>query len=92
MITIYFLTAIKLPKDVSSTGVFSCNELDLSEVKVYGFDYDYTLACYKQSLHYLLYNLGRDMLIEKYKVWLSNWEKNLELNFLFLFLNSIRMQ
>lgn len=49
-------------------GVFACNELDLSEVKVYGFDYDYTLAHYKPSLEHLLYNLGRDMLLEKYKV------------------------
>lgn len=49
-------------------GVFACNELDLKEVQVYGFDYDYTLACYKPSMDYLLYNLGRDMLIQKYKV------------------------
>lgn len=49
-------------------GVFACNELDLSEVKVYGFDYDYTLAHYKPSLEHLLYNLGREILLEKYKV------------------------
>ncbi|XP_029661742.1 5'-nucleotidase domain-containing protein 3 isoform X2 [Formica exsecta] len=57
----------KLPQDVNPKGVFACNELDLREVQVYGFDYDYTLACYKPSLDYLLYNLGRDMLIKKYK-------------------------
>ncbi|XP_047514136.1 5'-nucleotidase domain-containing protein 3 isoform X1 [Pieris napi] len=57
----------KLPQDVNPQGVFACNELDLSEVKVYGFDYDYTLAHYKPSLEHLLYNLGRDMLLEKYK-------------------------
>lgn len=50
-------------------GVFACNELDLEEVNVYGFDYDYTLADYKESLDYLLYNLGRDTLVQKYKVW-----------------------
>lgn len=50
-------------------GVFACNELDLKEVQVYGFDYDYTLACYKPSMDYLLYSLGRDMLIQKYKVY-----------------------
>lgn len=49
------------------SGVFACNELDLDEINVYGFDYDYTLACYKQSLHYLLYNLGRDILVQKFK-------------------------
>lgn len=57
----------KLPQDVNVKAVFACNELDLKEVKVYGFDYDYTLACYKPSLDFLLYNLGRQILIEKYK-------------------------
>lgn len=49
-------------------AVFACNELDLKEVNVYGFDYDYTLACYKPSMDFLLYNLGRQTLIEKFKV------------------------
>lgn len=53
---------------IDPNGVFANNELDLSEIKVYGFDYDYTLAVYKESLHYLIYNLGRDVLISKYKV------------------------
>ncbi|XP_066255443.1 5'-nucleotidase domain-containing protein 3 [Euwallacea similis] len=57
----------KLPQDVNPRAVFACNELDLKEVKVYGFDYDYTLACYKPSLEHLLYNLGRQTLIEQYK-------------------------
>ncbi|XP_077296560.1 5' nucleotidase C [Arctopsyche grandis] len=57
----------KLPQDVNPQGVFACNELDLEEVNVYGFDYDYTLADYKESLDYLLYNLGRDTLVQKYK-------------------------
>lgn len=60
--------AKKLPQDVNPKAVFACNELDLKEVKVYGFDYDYTLACYKPSLEHLLYNLGRQTLIEQYKV------------------------
>ncbi|XP_039290743.1 5'-nucleotidase domain-containing protein 3 isoform X1 [Nilaparvata lugens] len=57
----------KLPLDVNVKGVFACNELDLDEVNVYGFDYDYTLAMYKPTMDYLLYNLGREKLIEKYK-------------------------
>ncbi|XP_053968183.1 5'-nucleotidase domain-containing protein 3 isoform X2 [Anastrepha ludens] len=57
----------KLPKDVNPVGVFANNELDLEEVDVYGFDYDYTLACYKPCLHDLLYNLGRDRLVKKFK-------------------------
>lgn len=62
------ISAKKLPQDVNPQGVFACNELDLEEVNVYGFDYDYTLADYKESLDYLLYNLGRDTLVQKYKV------------------------
>lgn len=61
-------SAKKLPKDVNKSAVFACNELDLNEIQVYGFDYDYTLACYKPCLNDLLYNLGRDTLIEKFKV------------------------
>lgn len=70
LLFIKFMTflAKKLPQDVNPRGVFACNELDLSEVKVYGFDYDYTLAHYKPSLEHLLYNLGREVLLEKYNV------------------------
>ncbi|XP_049780560.1 5'-nucleotidase domain-containing protein 3 [Schistocerca cancellata] len=57
----------KLPPDVNPKGVFACNELDLKEVKVYGFDYDYTIACYKPSMDYLLYNLGKETLVNRYK-------------------------
>lgn len=64
----YLILAKKLPKNVTQRGVFAANELDLEEVNIYGFDYDYTIACYKKSLNYLLYNLGRDNLIERYKV------------------------
>lgn len=67
----FLFLAKKLPLDVNPRAVFACNELDLKEVKVYGFDYDYTLACYKPSMDFLLYNLGRDILIEQYKV--CNW-------------------
>ncbi|KAL0281451.1 UNVERIFIED_CONTAM: hypothetical protein PYX00_002436 [Menopon gallinae] len=56
----------KPPRDVNPKGVFACNELDLSEISVYGFDYDYTLACYKPSLDQLLYDLGRDVLVKRY--------------------------
>lgn len=62
------LAAKKLPKDVNFRGVFACNELNLDEVEVYGFDYDYTLAEYKPSLDNLIYNLSLDRLISHYKV------------------------
>ncbi|XP_076324870.1 5'-nucleotidase domain-containing protein 3-like [Tachypleus tridentatus] len=55
------------PLDVDPHGVFANNELDLGDIEVYGFDYDYTLAVYKESLHYLIYDLGRDWLLNKFK-------------------------
>lgn len=39
-------------------GVFCNNEINLKDIQVYGFDYDYTLAYYKNSLHRLIFNLG----------------------------------
>ncbi len=48
--------------------MYANNELDLQEIDVYGFDYDYTLATYKPILHYLIYNLGRDKLVRDQKV------------------------
>lgn len=71
--TAIYFAAKKLPKDVNPAAVFACNELDLKEVNVYGFDYDYTLACYKPSMDYLLYNLGRATLIEQHKVFQSTF-------------------
>lgn len=53
---------------IDPNGVYANNELDLAEIEVYGFDYDYTLAVYKESLNYLIYELGRDELVKKYKV------------------------
>ncbi|GIY00991.1 5'-nucleotidase domain-containing protein 3, partial [Caerostris extrusa] len=55
------------PPEVNPLGVFANNELNLSEVEVYGFDYDYTLAVYKESLHFLIYDLGKDWLVNKFK-------------------------
>lgn len=60
--------AKKLPPDVDLKGVFACNQLDLREIEVYGFDYDYTLACYKPAMGSTLFNLGKDILINKFKV------------------------
>ena len=48
--------------------MFINNEICLSDIKVYGFDYDYTLASYNQELQHVLYDLGKEKLIQKYKV------------------------
>ncbi len=52
---------------VDPKGVFCNNEIDLNEIQVYGFDYDYTLAYYNTSLYRLIFNLARDSLIELHK-------------------------
>ncbi|CAG2241314.1 5'-nucleotidase domain-containing protein 3,5'-nucleotidase domain-containing protein 2 [Mytilus edulis] len=52
---------------VNQHAVFANNETSLKHIKVYGFDYDYTLASYKQELHSLIFRLGKDALVHKYK-------------------------
>ncbi|ELU17493.1 hypothetical protein CAPTEDRAFT_6114 [Capitella teleta] len=64
---IFLTTAEPLPKDRDPTAVYANNELDLSEISVFGFDYDYTLACYKENLPYLIYDLGKSALINAHK-------------------------
>jgi len=49
-------------------GIFANNEICLADISVYGFDYDYTIAQYKDELHYVLYDLGKESLIKNYKV------------------------
>ncbi|GFY61305.1 5'-nucleotidase domain-containing protein 3 [Trichonephila inaurata madagascariensis] len=53
--------------DVDHLDVFANNELKLGEIDVYGFDYDYTLAIYKESLQILIYQLGKEKLVDKLK-------------------------
>ncbi|XP_076062811.1 5' nucleotidase C isoform X2 [Oratosquilla oratoria] len=57
----------KLPEDVNHSAVFANNELDLRDIEVYGFDYDYTLANYEPAVEHLIYNLGKNVLVSKYR-------------------------
>ncbi|CAM2700732.1 unnamed protein product [Rotaria socialis] len=45
-------------------GIFANNELDLERIKVYGFDFDYTLATYKPTLHSLIYDHAKTFLVK----------------------------
>ena len=56
-------------------GIFANNELELSEIDVYGFDYDYTLAAYSSELHNVMYDLAVKNLVDVYKVNIAtcNW-------------------
>lgn len=53
---------------VDPRAVFVNNELDLSRIDVYGFDYDYTLAVYTRELNELIYGLAAERLIRQFKV------------------------
>uniref|UniRef100_UPI00398E572E 5'-nucleotidase domain-containing protein 3 n=1 Tax=Pristiophorus japonicus TaxID=55135 RepID=UPI00398E572E len=59
-------------------AIFANNEVCLSDIEIYGFDYDYTLAFYSSNLHTLIFNAAREILIEqhKYPEGLRNYEYN----------------
>ncbi|XP_043298480.1 5'-nucleotidase domain-containing protein 2 isoform X3 [Cervus canadensis] len=62
-----------LPPEVCSllnpAAIYANNEISLRDVEVYGFDYDYTLAQYSDTLHPEIFNAARDILVEHYKAW-----------------------
>ncbi|CAF1147881.1 unnamed protein product [Adineta steineri] len=49
---------------MNPAGIFANNELDLHKIKVYGFDFDYTLARYKSTLHSLIYDHTKAYLVK----------------------------
>jgi len=51
--------------------VFSNNELSLADVEVYGFDYDYTLAGYSDSLQDTIFEMGKRALLKTKKVFMQ---------------------
>lgn len=51
----------------SPEDVFVTNEIDLNDVQVYGFDYDYTLATYNNQLQPLIYQLAAQSLVKNKK-------------------------
>ncbi|KAF3860782.1 hypothetical protein F7725_001037 [Dissostichus mawsoni] len=52
---------------LNSSTIYANNEVDLAEVDIYGFDYDYTLALYSNALEKMIYNTARDFLIKHFK-------------------------
>lgn len=55
-------------KSVNVNSVFANREVRLSEVDVYGFDYDYTLVNYTNHLADFIFDTTIDMLVSKWKV------------------------
>ncbi|CAN9516012.1 unnamed protein product [Ophioblennius macclurei] len=54
-------------KSLNSNAVYANNEVNLSEVDIYGFDYDYTLALYSNALNTMIFDKARSFLIEHFK-------------------------
>uniref|UniRef100_A0AAR2JEA4 5'-nucleotidase domain containing 2 n=1 Tax=Pygocentrus nattereri TaxID=42514 RepID=A0AAR2JEA4_PYGNA len=52
---------------LNSSTIYANNEVSLSEVDIYGFDYDYTLALYSNALDAMIYTNARDFLIKHFK-------------------------
>jgi len=61
-----WLRCKKLPPDIDGGGVFCNDRIDLGEVAVYGYDYDYTLASYKKGVEYLIHDIAKQHLVKKY--------------------------
>lgn len=60
-------------------AIFSNNEMSLSDIEIYGFDYDYTLVFYSKHLHTLIFNAARDLLINEHRVragWVSSFPRH----------------
>ncbi len=53
---------------VNPKSVFANNELDLSKIDAWGFDYDYTLAVYTKELNNLIFWMALKRLVTKQKV------------------------
>ncbi|XP_022043136.2 5'-nucleotidase domain-containing protein 2 [Acanthochromis polyacanthus] len=54
-------------KSLNSAAIYANNEVNLAEVDIYGFDYDYTLALYSDALNIMIYNTAKRFLIEHFK-------------------------
>nr|XP_046221374.1 5'-nucleotidase domain-containing protein 2-like isoform X2 [Oncorhynchus gorbuscha] len=52
---------------LNPSTIYANNEVDLDEVEIYGFDYDYTLALYSNALDTMIYNTAREFLVKHYK-------------------------
>lgn len=53
---------LKVPRN----KVFANNYVNFESIDVVGFDLDYTLVTYTESLHELIYNLAKDVLVSSY--------------------------
>ena len=69
----FFFLAKNLPDSSNPRGVFANDEIDLQEIEVYGFDYDYTLARYKTSVEELIHDVAKNTMVDELKVGLASY-------------------
>ena len=62
-----FLRSKKPPPDINNTAVFANTQLNLSDIDVYGFDYDYTLAQYTPEVEAYIHDTAKQVLVEDLK-------------------------
>lgn len=57
----------KLPlvPHIEKTGIFACSELNLKQIKVYGFSMDETLLNYKKSYMELFFDTAKNILVDE---------------------------
>lgn len=48
--------------------MFANAQLDLGDIDVYGFDYDYTLASYKSTVENYIHDKAVESLVKDFKV------------------------
>ncbi|XP_073272257.1 uncharacterized protein [Primulina huaijiensis] len=59
--------ALKEMPRVDPKGIYVNKNLRLNDIKVYGFDYDYTLAHYSANLQTLIYDLAKQYLVNEFR-------------------------
>jgi len=62
-----WLLAGQMSSNVRQDGVYANDELNLKSIDVYGFDYDYTLAQYRNSVEELIHRETKEILVEQMK-------------------------
>ncbi|OON18803.1 hypothetical protein X801_05339, partial [Opisthorchis viverrini] len=62
----YLVRAVELTQ-VDPNAVFVNNEVKLSNLQIFGFDFDHTLATYTKSLDEFIFNEARDWMVKQLK-------------------------
>ncbi|XP_043815779.1 5'-nucleotidase domain-containing protein DDB_G0275467 isoform X3 [Manihot esculenta] len=59
--------ALKGMPKMNPQGIYVNKNLNLDNIQVYGFDYDYTLAHYSSNLQSLIYDLAKEYMVNEFR-------------------------